>query len=169
MTDGLAGLALALEPTHKGVINYKPRSPKEGIIDFVSFWRIILVSFVMLVITFTLYIGEMNEGASIERARTVAFATMGVLQILNMLNSRSLRDSIFRTKFFSNIYIIFALILSSLLTYLTISNPSMQKLFTTVSLGLTDWIKIVTISLSIILIVELEKYIRKIINDKKAS
>jgi len=166
ITDGTAGLALALEPTHKGVIKFPPRSPKEGIIDRITFWRIILVSLVMLAGTMLLYQLEINAGADIVRARSVAFATMVVFQILNVLNSRSLKESIFKIPFFSNKYLIFSLVFSFMLSFMTIHNSFFQKLFHTTSLNIFDWLKILGVTLSIILVVELEKYLRRKTNAK---
>ncbi len=166
ITDGTAGLALALEPTHQGVIKFPPRSPKEGIVDRITFWRIVLVSLVMLAGTMFLYQLEINAGADIVRARSVAFATMVVFQILNVLNSRSLKESIFKIPFFSNKYLIFSLIFSFVLSFMTIHNAFFQKLFHTTSLNIFDWLKILGVTLSIILIVELEKYFRRKTNAK---
>lgn len=166
ITDGTAGAALALEPAHKDVIKYPPRSPKENILDKITFIRIILVSLIMLLVTILLYYFEIQNGADIVRARTVAFATMVVFQILNVLNSRSLRQSIFKMPFFSNKYILASLIFSFLLSFLTIHLPWLQSLFHTTSLSLIDWLKIFILSLLVILVVEIEKLIRRRTNAK---
>lgn len=166
VTDGTAGLSLALEPTHKGVINYPPRSPKESIINKIIGARMIIVGLVMLVGTFLLYTLEIKNGADITHARTTVFTTMAVLQIFNVLNSRSMRESIFCLPFFSNKYILVSMLLSFLLSILTVSSPFMRTIFHTSPLLMTDWLKIILISLSIIVVVELEKYIRRKTNAK---
>jgi len=158
VTDGSVGWSLALEPTHKGVINYRPRSIKENIMDKIVFTNIIVVSLVMLAVTFVIYWNEIQLGSTIERARTMAFVTMSVLQIFNVLNCRSLRESIFSFSFFSNKYILIGMLLSFLLTYATVSVPIMRVLFKTVPLDLSDWLKIISGSALILVVVEIEKW-----------
>ncbi|KKQ73168.1 MAG: ATPase, partial [Berkelbacteria bacterium GW2011_GWB1_38_5] len=99
VTDGTVGLSLAMEPTHKGVLGFSPRSPKEGIFNRIMIARTLLVGLVMLVGTMILYGAEVQAGADINRARTIAFITMVVFQVFNVLNCRSLRESIFSLPF----------------------------------------------------------------------
>ncbi|KKQ74164.1 MAG: Cation-transporting P-type ATPase, partial [Berkelbacteria bacterium GW2011_GWB1_38_5] len=166
VTDGTVGISLALEPTHKGVLKYPPRSPKENIINSLIFWRIILVAATMLVGTFFMYQIEINAGADINRARTIAFVTMVVFQVFNVLNCRSLKESIFKIPFFSNKYIFGSMLLSFALSLSTIYLPAMRTIFHTTTLSFVDWLKIILVCLSIIAVVEVEKYIRRKTNAK---
>ena len=166
VTDGTAGLSLALEPTHKGVIKFPPRSARANILDGIILWRMVLVGLVMLLGTMILYSAEIQIGSSINRARTVAFVTMVVFQIFNVLNSRSLKESIFKMPVFSNKYVLGSMILSFMLSLSTIYFPTMRTLFHTTVLSGIDWLKIILISLSIIVIVEIEKLIRRKTNAK---
>lgn len=166
VTDGTAGLSLALEPTHRGVIRYPPRSPKESILNKIMIERMILVALVMLIGTVFLYYLEIKTGADITRARTIAFTTMAVFQIFNVLNSRSMKESIFGLPFFSNKYILGSMLLSFLLSILTVSLPFMRAIFHTSPLSMIDWLKIILTSLSIIVVVEIEKLIRRRTNVK---
>ena len=161
VTDGTAGIALALEPTHRDTLKKQPQSLKEGVVNNVMLGRILIVSFTMLVATMIIYIAEMKSGASIDRARTMAFMVMVIMQIVNVLNCRSFEKSIFASYLFSNKYILLSMIFSFALSYLTVSLPIFRTVFQTVPLSLEDWSKIVLISLSVIIIVEIEKIITK--------
>ena len=166
VTDGTAGISLALEPTHPGIIKYPPRLPQESILSKIIISRIFLVSLIMLLGTMFLYYLEIRAGSDISRARTMAFATMVVFQVFNILNSRSLRESIFKMPFFSNKYILGSMIISFSLSYLTVALPAMQNLFHTVTLSMGDWLKIFLLALLIIVAVEVEKLIRRRTNAK---
>ena len=166
VTDGTNGTALALEPTHKGVIKYSPRSPKEGILNNLIYFRIFLVALTMLVCTIILYGLEVKSGTPIDKARTIAFTLMVLLQIYNVLNCRSFRESIFKTSFFSNKYILFSITLSLFLSAMTIYFTPMQKLFHTVALAPNEIIKIILICFAIIFVVEIEKWIRRRLGTK---
>lgn len=161
VTDGTAGLSLALEPTHQGIIKYPPRNPKESIVNKLMFFRIILVGLVMFLGTMVLYSLEIKSGASVDRARAIAFTTMVIFQIFNVLNSRSLRESIFGMPFFGNKYILASMTLSFFLSYLTVALPFMRTIFHTVPLSGLDWLKIVIVGLSVIVVIELEKLFRR--------
>lgn len=161
VTDGTAGLALALEPVHKDVINRKPRSQDESIISKTIFSRIILVSLTMLLVTLFVYWREIQLGSSIEKARTMAFVVMSLLQIANLFNARSFKNSIFKTKIFSNKYVIFSIILSIILTYLTTGTTLLRQFIGTVGLEFMDWLYLIGLSVMIIIVVEIEKFIRR--------
>ena len=161
VTDGTAGLALALEPVHKGTINQKPRSQEENIMSKVMLVRIMLVALTMLAITFFVYSREIASGASIERARTMAFVVMCLLQITNLFNSRSFKNSIFKTNPFSNKYVILSFLVSLILTYLTVGTSILRQFFHTVILSTADWLYLLGLSVIIIIVIEIEKFIRK--------
>lgn len=166
ITDGTSGFSLAMEPKHSEILKLKPRSAKEGVLDNTSFWRIFIVAIVMTIGTLFLYQAEIKSGASIQHARTVAFVTMALFQIFNILNSRSLKLSIFELKPFSNLYIVVSFILMTALTFFTSEASFFQKIFNTESLSLNEWARIALIAFSIIVIVELEKMIRRLISKK---
>lgn len=166
ITDSTGCLALAREPKHVEVMKFKPRSPEEGILTKITNWRIALVAMVMLLGTMSLYYAEIQAGASMERARTIAFITMAVFQILNILNSRSLKTSIFGLKPFSNPYVTASFILMIILTIITVQIEFFRDLFHTVSLSLNDWGRIFLVSFSVIVVVEMEKFIRNLVKSK---
>lgn len=167
VTDGMAGASLALEPTHKGIIKHPPRPPEESIVNKVMFWRIILVSLTMLFGTLLVYNLEIINGSDINRARSIAFAVMVTFQVLNVLNCRSMKESIFKISFFSNKYILWSILVSFLISLLTIYLPFMRMLFRTVPLTLVDWFKIILVSSTVIIVIEIEKWIRRRQNNVK--
>jgi len=164
VTDGFVGIPLALEPKHPDVLRRKPYQKAEPIISSLIFFRIILVALVMMIGTLILYSQALGKG--IEEARTVAFATMVVFQILNMFNSRSVKTSIFKMKFFENRWVVFAFCASLLFSLAVIYIPFLQPLFHMKPLPFSMWPIIFGISLSIIAAVEIEKLIRKLIRKK---
>lgn len=163
ITDGLSGFALAMEPKHSEILRLKPRSPKEGIINKVIFVRILIVAITMTIGSMTLYYIALNSGLSDAHAKTIAFVSMALFQILNILNSRSFKTSIFKLPALSNKYITFSVIVMTILTILTAQLPLFQRVFGTESLSINEWISIIIVCLSVILVIEIEKIIRNII------
>ncbi|MCL5795826.1 MAG: HAD-IC family P-type ATPase [Patescibacteria group bacterium] len=160
LTDTSSAVSLSMEPKHIDVTKRSPRSMKEEILDKVTYWRVLLVAITMTIITIIFYWQALASGHSLEYARSIAFITMAVLHILHVLNARSMKTSIFKIKLFSNVYIYYAMLSSAILAVLTTQWLPLQKLFHTEPLPPTEWMKIILVGFVIILVVELDKYIR---------
>lgn len=164
VTDGFAGLPLALEPKHADILAYKPNTEDTPIISSMMWFRIFLVAITMTIGTLILYNQALN--GNLDKARTIAFVAMVFFQVLNMFNSRSIKNSIFQMKFFDNLWVIIAFIISVLMTILVVHNPLAQSLFHMKSISINDWLVIISVSLSVIGVVEIEKLIRKLIKNR---
>ncbi|OGD67867.1 hypothetical protein A3F08_01610 [Candidatus Berkelbacteria bacterium RIFCSPHIGHO2_12_FULL_36_9] len=164
ITDGISGFALTMEPKHEQIMKQKPRPKTEGILNNIVLMRIILVAIVMTVGTIVIFKWQIGMGASTEKARTVAFVTMAFFQIFNIFNARSIKNSIFELKPFSNFYVVISVFLMIILTIFTSQLSIFQELFQTVSLTASEYILIILVSLTVVLAVEIEKFIRKISN-----
>lgn len=153
-------LSLAFEPPEKNVMNRPPRNTNEAMLGSYLVWRVIFVSFILMGGTMGLYLWEMQQGASIEHARTVAVNTLVMFEIFYLFNSRYIKDSVLNWEGLTgNRYVLIAigiLILFQLgFTYLT----PMQSLFGTTAIDLGMWLSIILVSSSVLFLVELEKYI----------
>ena len=152
-------LSLAFEPPEKNVMNRSPRNTDEPLLGSYLVWRVIFVSFILMGGTIGLFLWEMAEHASIEHARTVAVNTLVMFEIFYLFNSRYLKDSVFNWEGFTgNKYVIVAisiLIIFQLgFTYLA----PMQSLFGTTAIDIGMWLRIILVSSSVLLLVEIEKY-----------
>ncbi len=162
LTDGLPAVALGVDPIEKNIMQRKPRKPEERVIDSNMIFRIALVGAIMMVGTLWLFNSELMAGASLSRARTIAFTGIVMFQIFNVFNSRSEKDSMISESLVSNKYLLLALVSSVGLQVLILYIGFFQVLFDTVAIGLMDWVKILVVSMSVIVIIELEKlYMRK--------
>lgn len=163
ITDGASGFALAMEPSSNEIMESRPKDPNEGILNKTMITKIILSSAVMSIITLLVYGNAINLGMPAEKAGTIVFVILAIMQILNIFNSRSLRISIFKIKFFSNPYIIYFSTSMILLTFLTTTSSTFRSLFHTVSLSASEWTIIMLLSLIIIFVSEIDKLIRNLL------
>ena len=152
-------LSLAFEPPEKNVMLRPPRDAHEPMLTSHLIWRVAFVSVILMSGTFGLFLWEMEQGVSIEHARTVAVNTLVTFEIFYLFNSRYITASIFnRTGLTGNRYVLIAigiLIIFQLgFTYL----PPMQSLFGTTSIDFNRWFRILFVSSSVLFLVELEKY-----------
>jgi magnesium-transporting ATPase (P-type) len=161
-------LALAFEPKEAGVMRRPPRDPKGPMLGAFLLWRLSYVSLILVAGTFGMFIWARAEGASIELARTIAVNTLVLFEAWYLLNSRYLHDSVVSKEgLFGNRYVVMAIGLvitfQLLFTYL----PPMQTLFGTAPLDGATWLRIVAVSSSVFVLVELEKFIFNLLERRK--
>ncbi len=103
----------------------------------------------------------MNIEENKEKATTMSLTVLVMIEMWNSLNALSENQSIFKVGIFSNIYLWIAIIFSTLVHCLIIYIASLRNIFGTVSLGLKEWIAILVLSLPVILIEEILKYLSR--------
>lgn len=160
ITTVTLSLALAFEPPEINVMNRPPRNPKEPILTKSLVWRIVFVSLIMMMGTFSLFIWQISRGVDIAYARTVAVNTLVFFEIFYLFNSRYISESVINKQGLTdNRHVLLAisvLILFQLgFTYIGF----MQTLFGTTAINLEAWGVIVLVASSVLLLVEIEKYI----------
>ena len=163
-------LSLAFEPAEHNVMQRSPRKPGDPMLSVHLTWRVIFVSLILMSGTFGLFLWDRAQDSSIEHARTVAVNTLVMFEIFYLFNARYLTASIFSRRVFSgNRYVLIAiavlLVLQMSFTYLS----PMQELFGTSGLDLATWGIIVLVASSVLFLVELEKYLMRSMQHKKAS
>jgi len=152
-------LALAFEPPEKNVMRRTPRDAHEPVLTTHLIWRVTFVSIILMSGTFGLFIWDMEQGVSIEHARTVAVNTLVMFEIFYLFNSRYITASVFNwAGLTGNRYVLIAIaILIGFQLGFTYLAP-MQSLFGTTAIDINIWLRILLVSSSVLLLVELEKY-----------
>ena len=151
-------LALAFEPPEPEIMRRAPRDPQRPILTPLFLWRILLVSVVLLAGTFGLFLRELNNGAGIDYARTVAVNTLVMFEVFYLFNSRYIDAPVLnRQGLLGNKYVLAAigtlLVFQLLFTYF----PPLQALFATKALDLSTWLVIIVTSSSVLFLIEGEK------------
>ena len=159
VTDGITGLALASEKSHHDVLKEPPRNKNENILtlEIVPFLFLMVGSMAILTVTFF----YLNLPYGIERARTVAFATMSFTQLFNIFNMRSLRRSILEINMFGNKFVTGAFILSTIFAVIVLYVPFLQNIFGFTSIPLIELGYIFIVSSSVFWLGEGYKILRK--------
>lgn len=146
ITDGLPAMALGMDPPETDVMKRKPRNPKEGIFSRGLGQKIItrgiLIGLVSL-IAFIVILRQYPE--DLVYARSVAFTTLVLAQLIHVFDCRSERG-VFARNPLNNIYLLLAVLSSFLLLLVVIYLPSLQPIFHTTALQVTDWLLILTLS-----------------------
>ncbi len=93
-----------------------------------------------------------TQFVSIERLRTIIFTSTVVFELFFVFNCRSEKRSVFRNNPFSNKALVLASVISLLLQLAVIYVPFLQSLFKTVPLTASDWLLVLAMGASGLLI-----------------
>ncbi|WP_319467771.1 cation-transporting P-type ATPase [uncultured Pseudodesulfovibrio sp.] len=156
-TAACLGMMLAFEPKEPGIMDQPPRDPSRPILDKLILRRIGIVSAMLLICAFGLFKWELMNGASIEKARTMAVNAFVVIEAFYLFNARSFSRSPFELGFTSNTWIIGGFVTMMLLQCLFTYVPVMNTLFASAPIDLLDWTKILACGLIVYGIVEYDK------------
>ena len=155
VTDSFPAIALGLEPADENIMKRKPRNSKKSLFADGLWIKIITEGLMLGILTLlAFYIGYSNFG--LEVGRTMAFVSLGLLELIHVFNIRS-EKSIFRTNLFSNKYLIGAFFLGAILQISVVVIPSLSVIFEVQSLSLQQWIYTIAISIMPLIIVEIQK------------
>ncbi len=159
ITDTLPALALGMERAEPGIMNKKPRPAKSSFYSGGVGVSIIYQGIIEGLITLAaFYLGSfIGTDASVEAGITMAFATLGLIQVFHAFNARSTDESIFKIGVFTNPYVTGAFFISVILQMSVIAIPFFNPIFNVVQLSFMQWIYIVALSFMIIPIVEIVK------------
>ena len=156
VTDGACTIPLGIEPKHRDVLQQPPRPTREGVLNLPVVRRMFLLAPVMAVGTLGLFAYELRAG-TFEHAMTVAFTTLAAFQWFQALNARSTRLSVLSVGLFSNRWLWAGIGLAVALQLLVVYTPLGQTLFGTVPLTGADWLRIVPVAASILVVDEVLK------------
>ncbi|MBW3013312.1 calcium-transporting P-type ATPase, PMR1-type [Candidatus Woesearchaeota archaeon] len=157
VTDGLPALALGVDPEEPGVMDRLPREKGNKIVSRNGFIRMFILGAIMAAGTLVVFISFYDN---LEHAQTMAFTTLVMFQLFQVLNTRSLTKSLFTVGVFKNRWL-WAAIGSSLLLQLMVIYSPLNKIFHCVPLSVYDWGFVILISLSVFVIREVWKLFSK--------
>lgn len=157
VTDSLPAIALGLEKPEKDIMQRKPIDSKKGIFANGLWNKIILEGTMIGVLTLVAFsIG--NKYYTLEVARTMAFLSIGFLELIHSINVKN-EKSIFEAGLFENKYLVGSFVLGIFVQAIVVVVPAFAKVFEVVPLNLTQWIITIAISILPIPVIELQKKI----------
>lgn len=162
-TSSTLGLALAFEQPERNVMRRRPRNPRDSLLSWFFGWRVLMVSLLMMTGALGLFLWEIERGASLETARTMAVSAVVVAEMFYLLNSRYLFRSVLSFDgLFGNRYVLYAIAACALLQLAYMYTAPLQALFGSTPLALDEWLKVMLAGLLVFTVAELEKIVHRI-------
>ena len=164
VTDTFPAIALGIEKSEKNVMTQKPRGLKSNFLSngvgFAIIYQGILEGLLtlgvyLLAITFPVHSGSAAIHAD---ALTMAYATLGMIQLFHAFNSKSIHETIFSKKTFENKFFNLAVLVSAVLLASTIFIPGLNSIFHVSYLSWMQWGIVLMAAVLMIVIVETVKW-----------
>ena len=173
VTDTLPAIALGVEPAEPGIMTHKPRGRQSNFFDGGVFGAIIYQGILQTILVLAVYGWGLvfpehhTQGAIHADALTMAFATLGLIQLLHAFNVKSVYQSVFKVGLFRNRTFNWAIPVAFVLLMATIVVPGFNNLFHVSHLSLTQWLAVIVGSFLIVVFVELVKAIQRALGKDK--
>jgi len=176
VTDGAPALALAMEPGNSSVLQEAPRPKSEPIVDQIMFVGIVIQSVVTTAVTLTAYyvgllwhtqgvVGGIytRDEKALMSARTMAFVTLSLCEVLRAYTVRHARKSLFQIGVFGNSAMQYAVGGSAALVFLVATPPPfldflhLQEIFNCTDLTRAEWMVVAALTAAPAVVEELTK------------
>lgn len=159
VTDGLPGLALAVEPEERGIMQRPPRPPQQSIFAEGMWQHILWVGLLMAGVSlFAQGWAYVNDSP---RWQSMVFTVLTLSQMGHVLAIRSDRVSLLRQGLFSNLPLFGAVMLTFGLQMAVLYVPVLQPIFKTQALSMDELLFCLGLSSVVFLTVEIEKWVRR--------
>lgn len=175
VTDTLPAIALGMEPAEPGVMSHKPRGRNSsffsgGVLEAVIyqgvFQAILVLGVYFYGITYPVHTTYAEVHAD---ALTMAYATLGLIQLVHAFNVKSVYQSIFTVGPFKNKTFNWSIVGSLVLLLATLTIPFLENIFRVTHLEMSQWLVVVFGSFTMLILVELVKLIQRLLGQNKKA
>jgi len=156
------GIALAFEPTEHNTMRRRPRPRNQPLLTSDLVWRVVLVSVLIIFGVFGIYNYAIEQGYSLELARTLALNTLVVMEVFHLFFIRNMYGARLGWKTLRATRIVWVtvgivMVAQALITYL----PPLQAVFGTEAVGPWETGLVFAIGVALFAIIEAEKRLRR--------
>ncbi|MCD7948058.1 MAG: cation-translocating P-type ATPase [Oscillospiraceae bacterium] len=158
LTDSLPAIAIGVEPAQRGLLDQKPRDPKEPLLNRGLTASILIYGLLIAIATMAaFFIGLYAQGKGL--ASTLAFATLTLARLFHGFNCRGER-SIFQLGLRTNTASLWAFLAGVVLLAAVLFIPPLQYLFQVTAFSLSQLGFVVLLALAPSVLIQLYKVIR---------
>ena len=156
ITDSLPALSLGVDTYDKNIMNNKPRKGNKNLISKSNIIKLILNGFIIGIVSITSFLTRYKK-VNLIYAQSMAFIVLSFSQLFLSLSIRSEKEYLFKIGLFSNMKLIYSILLGVIIQIILIKIPSFNSFFNTQNLSTNDWIISIILSLIPFIISELLK------------
>ena len=159
VTDGLPGLALAMEPEERDIMKRPPRAPSENVFARGLWQHALWVGLLTAAATLGTLAWAYHTGNA--HWQSMAFTVLTFVQMGHVLAIRSEKDSLFTLGLRSNLPLLGAVLVTMVLQLATLYVPLLNPIFKTEPLSWDELAICFVVSTGVFIAVEIEKWCRR--------
>ena len=158
--DGPSDIVLGFEPKEDGIMDEKPRSMKEPILNHLGLSLIGIISVSSAAGALFLFHHLYSVHSNAIEGRSIVFASFAINSMVYIFAYRSMRLPLFRmNKLSANMPLVWAVLAGLIMAILPFLVPGLGSLLEIVPLTFFEWLDVAGIALSLLIVVEIGKWI----------
>jgi len=158
--DGPSDIVLGFEPKEGGIMDEKPRSLKEPILNNLGLSLIGIISVSSAIGALFLFNHLYSVHGNATEGRSIVFASFAINSMIYIFAYRSMRMPLFRmNKLTANMPLVWAVLSGLVMAVLPFLIPGLRKLLGIVPLTFPEWMTVAGIALGLLAVVEIGKWI----------
>ena len=161
LTDSLPALAIGMEPADKKLLNDKPRNPKVGIMTKDFMLAMLSEGALIAIASIVAYHIGLNQSTTM--ASTMAFATLTLARLFHGFNCRG-KESIFKLRFRTNRYSVYAFFAGVFFLALVLFIPGLHSVFAVADLSIKAVGQIAGLAFAPTVIIQLVKMLASLVD-----
>ena len=161
VTDGIPAIALSFDPPQDDVMKNPPRGRNESVFSHGLGIKIVFRGILLGLSVLTAFSVVQRLSGNLLSARTAAFVTLVMAQLLHVFECKSETRSLFTIRFLNNKKLLLAVASSALATLLTVFWPPLAAVFQTVPLSCKEWLVVAAATGTVPLLSTVFHFLRK--------
>ena len=162
VTDVFPAIALGLEYAEEDIMNHPPRGKSSnflsnGVLPSIFYQGFIEGGITLFIFWYATHIAQWGNSVG----ETMAFATLGLIQLFHAFNVKSVYKSLLTVGAFKNKMFNYAILLSAVMLLSVMVVPGLTSIFGVAILTAEQWLFVLGASFSIVPIVEIAKVIMR--------
>ena len=162
VTDVFPAIALGLEYAEEDIMNHPPRGKSSnflsnGVLPSIFYQGFIEGGITLFIFWYATHIAQWGNPVG----ETMAFATLGLIQLFHAFNVKSVYKSLLTVGAFKNKMFNYAILLSAVMLLSVMVVPGLTSIFGVAILTAEQWLFVLGASFSIVPIVEISKVIMR--------
>ncbi|MFL0809211.1 MAG: cation-transporting P-type ATPase [Agarilytica sp.] len=155
------GIALAFEPSEKNTMRRPPRKRHEPLLTGALVWHIVFVSGLFLCGVFGIYQYAIDNGYSVDLARSIALNTLVTMEVFHLFFIRNIYNASISWRSIRGTKVVWLVVSTIIFAQFSITYlPLFQSIFSTVAIPIRDCLVILGIGVTLFIIIEIEKQMR---------
>jgi len=158
--DGPSDIVLGFEPKEDGIMDERPRSLKEPILNHLGLSLIGIISVSSAIGALFLFNHLYSVHANAVEGRSIVFASFAINSMVYIFAYRSMRRPLFRmNRLTANMPLVWAVLAGLTMAVLPFLVPDLRNLLGIVPLTFGEWLLVAGIALGLLTVVEIGKWI----------